>query len=90
MNQLATVIAADETLSQTDRLRSAVALHIRTPTSETSGLLLNSILESPPGFSIDDHAMGGIIGTAPLHASGLVVLVEHEDGRPALFNTLVQ
>ena len=36
-NQLVTVLAGDESLSQLDRLHTAAALHARTPTADTAG-----------------------------------------------------
>jgi DNA-binding SARP family transcriptional activator len=85
-NQLASVVAADTSLTRTERLRAAAALQGHLSTPETDSLLLASILASPDVVSVADLDIFAVTGDAPMHASGHALLVTGQDGRPAVLD----
>jgi DNA-binding SARP family transcriptional activator/WD40 repeat protein len=88
VDQLATVVAADESLSQTDRLRAAAALHGRTATAETAGFLLDAILGSHEVISRSDLDIVALGGSAPTYASGMAIFATDEDLQPAIVDVI--
>ncbi|MEO6652975.1 MAG: WD40 repeat domain-containing protein, partial [Ilumatobacteraceae bacterium] len=88
--QLVTVFAADESLSQVDRMRIAAAVHARTPTVDTAGFLLDSILAAPDVIVQSNIDMIALTGSAPTYSSGMAILVLDGNARSAIVdgNTL--
>jgi WD40 repeat protein len=85
-NQLAAIMEGDDSLTLPQRMRTAAALHARSPTPETVSFLLDTILEAPEIVSVADLDIVAIIGHAPVRGSGGALLVLDANARSTVFD----